>query len=523
MTGTQVNNGETSEPLYLTYAQPELHPSRIGAVAALSGFPAVPSSKCSYLELGCGNGGNLIPLAESYPSATFVGVDLDSRAIELAIARVATLGISNVRFIHSDLLTFDPSQSGTGTFDYIVCHGLYSWVPEAVQHRVFEVISSGLSENGLGYVSYNVIPGWRQRGVLRDIMRFGVSLGKETLGKPEAEVLPPEERLKAGAQFLTFVSSVRQSSEDLYGTYLKEAISRLQHADLPYLVNEYLGEYNEPVSFLQFMEKAKKANLQYVGEARPALMFTEDLGERVDGFLKRGAPSLLYREQLLDFCRNRMFRETILARAGTCNPALVPELTRLPALYVSSEYTPVLPLAQMKHRAEVPFVNAITAREITVDGGDDAVVLALIGETPSGGLSLEALQQARKEAGLEDALDSRVREVLVRLLKLGALDIWLEPLSVMRDIAAKATLTTFSLEMVRIAHVEGGGSVTTATHRTLPLTDKECEVLLHFSAGKTLSEVANTPEIKVGFPEEGELESLLLSLYRRGLFREKSK
>jgi hypothetical protein len=48
-------------------------------------------------------------------------------------------------------------------------------------------------------------------------------------------------------------------------------------------------------------------------------------------------------------------------------------------------------------------------------------------------------------------------------------------------------------------------------------------VLLHFSAGKTLSEVANTPEIKVGFPEEGELESLLLSLYRRGLFREKSK
>lgn len=519
MTGTQVDNGETSEPLYLTYAQPELHPSRIGAVAALSGYPAVSPSKCTYLELGCGDGGNLIPLAESYPSSSFVGVDLDPRAIALADARVKALGISNVRFIHSDLLTFELAHCGLNSFDYIVCHGLYSWVPAVVQERVFQIISSGLSERGLGYVSYNVLPGWRQRGVLRDIMRFGVSLGKETLGKPQTEVLSPEERLKAGAQFLTFVSGVRQSEEDLYGKYLKEAISRLQHADLPYLVNEYLGEYNEPVSFLQFMEQAKKSGLQYVGEARPALMFTEDLGERVDGFLKRSAASLLYREQLLDFCRNRMFRETILAKVGEAQPTTVSDLKRLPVLCVSSEYTPALPLAQMKHRAEVPFVNAITAREITIDGGDDALVLSLIGETTSGGLSLEDLQISRKEAGLEEALDSRLREVLLRLLKLGAIDIWLEPLSVMRNLSSKATLSQFSFEMVKSALSDGGGSVTTAAHRTLPLTDKECGVLMHFKEGKTLAEVANNPEIKAGFPEEGELESVLLSLYRRGLFR----
>lgn len=112
---------------------------------------------------------------------------------------------------------------------------------------------------------------------------------------------------------------------------------------------------------------------------------------------------------------------------------------------------------------------------------------------------------------------------MLRLLKLGALDIWLEPLSVMRDISSKATLSRFSLEMVRIAHAENGGSVTTATHRTLPLTEKECAVLLQFNPGKTLAEVANTPEVKAGFPEEGELESVLLSLYRRGLFREEFK
>lgn len=62
-----------------------------------------------------------------------------------------------------------------GRFDYILTHGVYSWVPPAVQEKILRLCASNLTEHGVAYVSYNVNPGWSMRGMLRDMMCYHAS------------------------------------------------------------------------------------------------------------------------------------------------------------------------------------------------------------------------------------------------------------------------------------------------------------------------------------------------------------
>jgi hypothetical protein len=57
-----------------------------------------------------------------------------------------------------------------GRFDYIVAHSVYSWVPEAVREHILVLCRELLSGNGVAYISYNALPGWRMRGMLRDVL-----------------------------------------------------------------------------------------------------------------------------------------------------------------------------------------------------------------------------------------------------------------------------------------------------------------------------------------------------------------
>ncbi len=467
---------------YSTFAQPELHPSRIAAVAAVKGVVAVSPSCCRYLELGCGDGGNLVPLAELLPHSSFVGVDHSSSALQVATTRAHSLGLKNISFIEADLAQYEVQR---GEFDYVVCHGVYSWVAPELQSRILQTISDGVSEKGLGYVSYNVLPGWRQRGVLRDIMLFGAGLGAvHTDG-----LSPAEGRLKAGAQFLTFVSELRQDSSDLYGAYLKEAIGRLKHADIPYLVHEYLGEYNTPCLFTELCAQAGRVGLHYVGEARPAMMFTEDLGERIDSFVTRLGVSDTEREQALDFCRNRMFRETILykgkmVRSATC---------QVESLYVASEYVPSVPWSEMPQGFELPLQNCVTGREVAVEGHDLGLVMSAIGERPSRGYSIDEV------ASLSGLSKESASTACSTLMKQGIVDLWYEapPVSSAFTSADRPQVSGFARLQLQDVNNGEGASVTTGAHRTLPLDADELTLINLCDGTRSIDEViaeaARTP------------------------------
>ena len=116
--------------VYRTFARRETHPARIGALAQLYGLASPPPSKCTMLELGCGDGGNLIPLAEAYPESSFVGIDLSKDAIDKGQAEARELGLSNITLMCGDLAS---KQIEPDAYDFVACHGVYSWVAPDIQ------------------------------------------------------------------------------------------------------------------------------------------------------------------------------------------------------------------------------------------------------------------------------------------------------------------------------------------------------------------------------------------------------
>jgi SAM-dependent methyltransferase len=154
---------------YESQAFQETHPDRLATLAILHGLTPPPIRQARVLEMGCAGAGNLIPLALAMPEATFVGVDLSERQIRDGQAIIDRLGLKNITLHVGDIAAPEPAS---GAFDYIICHGVYSWVPAEVREAILARIARQLTPNGVAFVSYNVYPGWHGLGALRDILLF---------------------------------------------------------------------------------------------------------------------------------------------------------------------------------------------------------------------------------------------------------------------------------------------------------------------------------------------------------------
>lgn len=352
---------------YRTLARKECDTARMAAIARLHGLNAALPSASRVLEIGCGSGGNIIPLAERYPQSTFVGIDAEEAHIAEARRETGLLGITNVEWVCADLRRYNP---GRGEWDYVLAHGVYSWVSADVQARLLALCRSALSAEGVALVSFNVLPGWRQRGAVRDIMRVGARL---------AGGLDGAERLQSALALLKLVGSVRKSASDSYGSYIRESVSRLSASDPSYLIHEFLADYNEPELFADFMQSAAREGLQFLSEAKISMMSADDLGPDVASVLRQLEGDIVAQEQVLDLCRNRAFRETMLCHDGLT-------LTRglKAAVFESLTFRTTL-RPQGAAEGGQAFTDLVSGRALTVPSGAAADVLAgLAGSGPFG-------------------------------------------------------------------------------------------------------------------------------------------
>src|SRR5262245_44043390 len=147
----------------------ETHPDALATAATLFGLDPPLVEACRVLELGCASGGNLLPMAEALPGSHFVGLDLSRCQIEDGRQIVQALGLPNLELCHLSITDVGPDF---GPFDYILCHGVYSWVPPAVQDKILEICSRHLTPQGVAYISYNTYPGWRAKAILRDLLCY---------------------------------------------------------------------------------------------------------------------------------------------------------------------------------------------------------------------------------------------------------------------------------------------------------------------------------------------------------------
>lgn len=314
---------------YKSHPFRQSHPDRLCVVAQLMGMSPPPVQTARVLELGCASGGNLIPMADQMPQGQFLGIDLSERQIQDGQTQIRNTGLTNVELRHANILEFDP---GEGTYDYIICHGVYSWVPEVVQQKILEVCSRGLSPQGVAYISYNTFPGWHMRGMIRDIMRYRA-------GFFEA----PTQKLSQARGLLAFLSESVKSENNPYGMLLANELSAISGADDSYLFHEHLEEINDPIYFHTFAERAESVGLQYLGESDIGTMSLDNFPERVRAMLQSASGNIIETEQYMDFLRNRMFRQTLLCRKEIeLDRSLKPN--RLIGMQVSSNARPEGPI-----------------------------------------------------------------------------------------------------------------------------------------------------------------------------------
>jgi methyltransferase-like protein/protein-L-isoaspartate O-methyltransferase len=313
---------------YPTFAQPQTHPRRLETIAWLLSLPAPSSQNCRVLELGCGDGSNLIPMAVAAPECQFVGIDASSVQIEMGRQWVNDLRLTNIQLEHRAIEQLDASW---GSFDYIVCHGVFSWVPQRVQLAILRLVRELLTAEGIAYISYNTQPGWHGRGAIRNMMGYHV-------GRFSSD--DPRERIGRARGLLDFLTRATAGNQDSYGLLLRENLAQLSQLPDAYLFHEHLEEINEPIWFLDFCEMLSGMELRYVGEADfSAMIEPAGLSDEIRHELQELAPRLLEKEQYLDFLRNRSFRQTLICRAGR-QPNYAVGSERIHDLFVGSQMIP---------------------------------------------------------------------------------------------------------------------------------------------------------------------------------------
>lgn len=296
---------------YPCEALPQTHPDVMAVAATLHGMTPAPIDACRVLEIGCGDGTNLLPLAMLFPRSRIVGIDLSPRQIAQGQAIQSELGLENLELRMADLMKLDDDL---GVFDYIICHGVYSWVPERVQERILALCGQHLSPQGVAYISYNTYPGSHKHQALREMMLYHT-----------AELRDPIEASKQALALVDFLLRNQTDKSGTYTTLLREEFERLRRMPLSYISHDHLEPDNRPCYFHQFISRASAHGLQFLAEADKS--GSELLPGPVQQALSE-LPDAIRREQYIDFARNTSFRSTLLCRANvTLQPGVAEQKT----------------------------------------------------------------------------------------------------------------------------------------------------------------------------------------------------
>ncbi len=391
---------------YLDRSHASTHPDRLATIATLLGLEPPALARCRVLELGCANGRNLLPMAMALPEATFVGVDLSARQIADGQAAVAELGLTNLHLRHASLADVD---AGYGLFDYILCHGVFSWVEAAVQEAILAICHTNLAENGVAYVSYNAFPGWHDKLKVREMML-----------RQARHIADPQVRIRKSREFVGLLANLvapEGAPSTPYGARLRAEAELIAAQDDDYIFHEYLEEVNAPLYISEFAERAACRGLQYLADADRGLRSLESLPAPVVEAMRQHTEGIVAQEQLLDYFTNATFRCTLLVPAGAhVERTVTPR--RLERLFVCSPLQPVSAVPDIVGAGFETFgAPDLEATYATAHPVTKAAMLALQAAypraVPFGELIAQACGRAYPEADLGQSKVVRLREAEV--------------------------------------------------------------------------------------------------------------
>lgn len=315
------------EVLYPEAVHAHTHPDRLATVAMLRGMRPPPVDQCRVMEIGCGVGSNLISMAFNYPQSKFLGIDLAHGPIAAGQESIAELGLKNINLQQLDVC--DANRERFGSFDYIIAHGLYSWVPHSVRENIIVLCRDMLTPQGIAYISYNAYPGNHLRELARGIIRFHTS-----------HLQQPLDKVQQARGILEFLAN-STPNPDAYITALKSEFERVVKYRDEAFFHDDLSEINQSFYFHEFIRDAERHALQFLGESSPNEVDPGKVTAEVLGKLSelQGSNEIV-REQYKDFVRGCGFRRTLLCHGEVqLAPARIPE--KLKELNISCDASPV--------------------------------------------------------------------------------------------------------------------------------------------------------------------------------------
>jgi SAM-dependent methyltransferase len=455
---------------YNSHPFPQSHPDRMAAVAKLFGLESATVNNCRVLELGCAMGGNLISMAQKYPNAHFIGIDASSRQIAEGWKIVDALKIKNIELKQIDILQF---PADLGTFDYIISHGVYSWVPPAVQERMLDLCKRHLSNNGVAYISYNTYPGWHVRGIIRDMMLYR-----------GMQFHDPATRLSQAKSLVEFVAKSSPGTDDPYHKLLQGELDVLIRSDDYYLHHDHLEENNHPLYFHEFARRLGVNGLQYLGEADFSTMVSTNFAPDIAKTLQDlGAHDILQMEQYMDFVRCRYFRQTLICHSAVrLNRQLSPALVK--NLFLASQAEPA-PVTAPPEAAGVETFRTPGGRGITCRSPITKHALRILRQRWPASTPFLELHSLCKSAGADD--DAFLANEMLACMAAGVAEWRLSPDPFTIE-PAKMPATTASARL----QASQGNRVTNLRGETVTLDDIHNSVLRHLDGAKNRGQLIDT-------------------------------
>ncbi len=296
--------GYVADIPYLRDFKPMLAPAWLDHAALVCGVePPTRDRGFAWCDLGCGQGVTAAILAATHPQGRFHGIDAMPVHVEHARRLAAEAGIANLRL---DAVDFAAAiELDLPAFDYIVAHGVYSWVDGEAQAALRRFVDRHLKPGGLVYVSYNAMPGWA-----RDLpfQRLAHELGRHGTGDSAARFAAAIEiiRAMAAAGLPALTPSVTLAELDV----------RPQDYAQAYLVHEFMHAAWRPLYVTEMRAAMAGIGLGTVGSAT--------LIENFDGLVLNDAAHEILsgiadpdiRELLRDFFLDQRLRRDIFDRGN---------------------------------------------------------------------------------------------------------------------------------------------------------------------------------------------------------------
>ncbi|HLJ50894.1 MAG TPA: class I SAM-dependent methyltransferase [Bryobacteraceae bacterium] len=477
------------------------HPSRLCSLSTLFGLHPAPIDHCRVLELGCADGGNVIPMAFDLRGSEFLGLELAETAVQKACRQIDALKLTNIRVEQMDLLDVEPEK--LGVFDYVIAHGVYSWVPDHVREKLMAIMKACLAPEGIAYISYNALPGCRVRQMFRDMMQFHVR-----------NVTEPEERISQSQELMRcFIEAYSGPNERRL--FLKDEAQVMIDQGPVLLFHDELEETYHAIFFHDFVNHAERYGLQFVAEAHYYDMqpgrVPEAVVAQIDQF---GGGNRILRDQYLDFIKCRTFRHSVLCHAGL-KVLEKPQPGYVRTLHAASQAVPVSAHPSLKLGVAEEFRGTRGSAVKTAHPLAKAVLLVLTRVWPET-RSFEAICSDVRQMLGEEPDQDEIAEILLATYTSGVIEFQARPLPCVAAVSRRPTAT----ELARL-QARQGKYITTTRHMSLEVDgDVERHIITLLDGTRDLPALARELAPLVRQPENivaKEFESNLAKLAKLGM------